>query len=42
MIIEVPAYDPDQLPDDSNPNGLIYNQSRVSLAPGLSVAIHGA
>jgi hypothetical protein len=43
MISEVPVYDPDQLPDSVEaepPDTQI--ESRVSLAPGLSLAIHGS
>jgi hypothetical protein len=29
VIIEVPVYDPDQLPDDSKPNGLTHKSKSV-------------
>jgi hypothetical protein len=29
MIIEVPVYDPDRLPDDSKPNGMPHKSKAV-------------
>ena len=42
MIIEVPAYDFDQPPDDSKPKDLTHESKAVfHWPPDLFVAIHG-